>query len=140
MYAFGESLSSISHWASIIGCKVGEEKLIYLGAEIGVSPSSIRYWDPLVSKVQNRLLSWEADHLSIAGRLVLLKASIDSLLSYWFNLFKMPSVVLNKLEQARIRFLWGSTSQGSGKLHLLNWEKVCSQKSVGGIGLNHFKG
>lgn len=31
--------------------------------------------------------------------------------------------------------MWGSTSNGTNKIHLLNWSKVCSQKSEGGLGL-----
>lgn len=103
--------------------------------EIGISPVSLKYWDPLLLKIKNRLRDWNSDHLSIAGRLVLLKASIDSLPSFWFNLFRIPATVLKGIEQTRRRFLWGQTSQATNKMHLLNWKAVCQPKSVGGLGL-----
>lgn len=57
-------------------------KLNYLGTEVGIAPTSIKYWDPLMLKIKNRLKDWNSYHLSIAGRLILLKASVDSLPSF----------------------------------------------------------
>lgn len=68
----------------------------------------------------------------------LLKATIDSIPSYWFNLFKLPVTVLSKLEQIRRDFLWGhntGNNVSTSKMHLLNWEKICVPKNSGGLGI-----
>lgn len=78
LFGFGDYHNSLPQWASILGYEVGISKLVYLGTEIGISPISIKYWDLSLLKIRNRFMDWNADHLSIARRLVLLKASIDS--------------------------------------------------------------
>lgn len=52
--------------------------------------------DPLVNRIDSRLENWKFSNLNMAGRVVLLKSKIDSLPSYWFNLFAMPSGVCQK--------------------------------------------
>lgn len=114
----------------------------YLGANIGESPRLVSYWKPLINRVDLKLKSWDPSSLSMAGRLVLIKSSLDSLPTYWFNLYKIPATVLGQLEQARRNFLWGSkTANGlqKGRIHLLKWDKVCQSKKVGGLGLTSLK-
>lgn len=85
-------------WAAILGCEVGLGDLTYLGTQIGHNPSSVKFWDPLLIKINSRLDSWDSDNLFMAGRLVLLNASLDSIPTFWFGLFKIPQTVLHSLE------------------------------------------
>lgn len=69
---------------------------------------------------------------------MLLRTLLDSLPVYWMNLFSIPKTVIIKLDQCRKQFLWGSHMVNGvkcPKLHLLNWNKVCTGKSVGGLGI-----
>lgn len=137
LYGYGQKSEKTEAWAHFLGCEVGKGPLKYLGATLGSPPSSINYWTPLLNKLQSKIQSYDSSTLSIAGRIVLLKAAIDSIPTYWFNLFKIPSGVVKRIEKMRRLFLWGGTS-GTGakrKIHLLNWEKICSPKSRGGLGL-----
>lgn len=69
--------------------------------------------------------------------LVLLKASLDSVPIFWFNIFKIPNTVLSRLERVRRNFLWGTKKvNGIERMHLLSWEKVCAPKAEGGLDLN----
>lgn len=135
LYGFGDSQGKITEWADLLGCEVGTGKLSYLGTEIGTSPGSIKYWDPLISRVRKKLQSWDVEHVSLAGRIVLLKASIDSLPVFWLSLFKLPVSVLNSLEKLRRSFLWGENTNRPQKIHLLNWDSICWPKGEGGLGL-----
>ena len=127
----------MAEWAALLGCEVGKGELKYLGATLGASPTRLKYWDPLLNKVQARVQSYDSSTLSIAGRTVLLKAVIDSIPAYWFSLFKLPSAIINKIEKIRRKFLWGGKAGNGAKrtLHSLSWNKVCSPKSCGGLGL-----
>lgn len=71
----------------------------------------------------------------MVGRLILLKAAIESLPRFWFNLHRAPETVLKELKQIRRHFLWGASSSSSTKLHLLKWEEICKPKLEGGLGL-----
>lgn len=94
--------------------------LSYLGTKIGESLYSVKYRDPIISRVASRLSQWETEHLSIAGWLVILKSSIDSLPIFWFSLYKIPVTILNKLEQVMRGFQGGHSDRSNKRIHLLN--------------------
>lgn len=122
LFGFGDDHERMAKWASMLGCEIGVDNLLHLSTEIGISPASVKYWDPLVHKLKSRLQEWNTNYISMAGRLVLLKASIDSLPIFWFNLFSIPSTVLNRMEQIRRNFLWGHALQEKKKIHLFKLE------------------
>lgn len=139
VYGFHLQPSQISKWSSILGCQQGNTLFKYLGASIGSSPKKLSFWQPLLKKVDDKIKSYAAERLSIAGRLVLLKAAIDSVPIYWFSLYKIPTTICNLIEAKRRRFLWGEVENASRKLHLLSWERICSPKAEGGLGLYSIK-
>lgn len=125
----------LSRKAEILGCMLGATPFKYLGAMIGASPSSVAFWNPLVDKVRRKIENYDASNISIAGRLVLLKAAIDSVPVYWFSLFKMPQTVISIIDKLRRRFFWGEDQASQKKIHLLNWNSICQRKIDGGLGL-----
>lgn len=130
---------TLNHWAYILGCKVGVAPFSYLGATIGTPANRIQFWNPLKSKVQRKLDTWDASKLSMAGRLILLKAAIDSIPSYWVSLYRVPEQILKELEQLQRNFLWGTSSTFGRKIHLVRWEEICKPKLEGGLGLTSLK-
>ena len=50
------------------------------------------------------------------------------------SIFRMPKIVARRLEKVQRDFLWGGGNLG-GKIHLVNWEMVCTDKDKGGLGL-----
>lgn len=132
----------IREWAQILGCQVGCGSLHYLGAELGISHRKVEYWQPLVKKVQRKLGAWNTDNISMVGRLVLLRAALDSIPSYWFGLFRIPQTIILQLEQIRRNFLWGDKLNlgcHSRKIHLLKWESVCKSKNQGCLGISSLR-
>ena len=53
---------------------------------------------------------------------------------YNLSLFRMPKSVAKRLEKLQRDFLWGGGSF-ERKVHLINWEVVCTQKEKGGLGI-----
>ncbi|KAK1385275.1 hypothetical protein POM88_023010 [Heracleum sosnowskyi] len=94
-------------WATTLSCKIGMWPIKYLGVPPGISQSNIKLWEPLIKRFQNNLNDWASNHLNMASKLVLMKATLDSLPIYWFNFFKMPAGVRKK-NSIRNSFLWGS--------------------------------
>lgn len=70
----------------------------------------------------------------MAGKLVLLKATLDNLLIYWFNFLLMPKSVRDKIDNIRRDFIWGK-----GKLRLTNWNIVTTSKLKGGLGVTNLE-
>ncbi|KAJ9673913.1 hypothetical protein PVL29_023454 [Vitis rotundifolia] len=50
------------------------------------------------------------------------------------SLFRMPKIAARRLEKLQKDFLWGG-GRLERKIHLINWEVVCTQKEKGGVGI-----
>jgi hypothetical protein len=50
------------------------------------------------------------------------------------SIYPAPKSVIRNLDLFRKRLLWQGDSQ-TKKMHLVNWNKVCSPKSLGGLGV-----
>lgn len=135
LYGFHEDHDQLVQWAEMLGCRVGFGPISYLGASIGTPSTSIKFWNPLLDKIEDRLQNLNSDNLSMAGRMVLLKSVVDSMPIFWFTLFRIPMGVLDKMEKLRRQFLWGKSTQNGQKPHLLNWTAICKPKINGGLGL-----
>nr|GEZ52538.1 RNA-directed DNA polymerase, eukaryota, reverse transcriptase zinc-binding domain protein [Tanacetum cinerariifolium] len=85
-------------------------------------------------EIHKRLTSWKAKTLFYGGRLTLLKSVLGTLGTYFFSLFIAPKGVINYLEKLRRNFFWGG-SLDVNKLHWIEWKKVCSLTSCGGLGI-----
>lgn len=97
---------SIIHWTRILGCSSGKFPFQYLGATVGGKPTKKSFRFPLIKKIKTKFAAWKCPSLSKAGRLVLIKAVINSIPSYWFSLNKLPSGVINKIEKIKRSFFW----------------------------------
>ncbi|RVW98468.1 putative ribonuclease H protein [Vitis vinifera] len=54
--------------------------------------------------------------------------------TYQMSIFRMPKIVARRLEKVQRDFLWGGGNM-EGKIHLVKWEVVCTNKEKGGLGL-----
>lgn len=142
LFGFHEDNYDMNYWVSLLGCEVGGNDISYLGAEISSSPKYAKFWEPLVAKFWKKLATWKGKCINQAGKMVLLQATLDSMLVYWFSLFLMPKTVMNQIEKIRKRFFWGVNlvnDKETSKLHLLSWEKICKLKEAGGLGISSLK-
>ncbi|RVW24649.1 putative ribonuclease H protein [Vitis vinifera] len=72
--------------------------------------------------------------ISKGGRLILIKSTMASMPLYQMPIFRMPKSVARRLEKLQRDFLWGGGNL-ERKVHLVNWEVVCTEKEKGGLGL-----
>jgi hypothetical protein len=85
-------------------------------------------------KMDKRLAGWKGRFLSLGGRLTLLNSSLSNVPLYMLSIYPAPKSVIRKLDLLRKRLLWQGGSQ-TKKMHLVNWNTVCSSKSLGGLGV-----
>lgn len=121
-------------WANKLGCRVGNWPLKYLGVPLGISQKSKELREPLVQNFNNKLNNWLSVNLNMAGKLTLMKATLDSLPIHWFNFFHMPVGIRNKIDMIRRKFLWGAD-----KMHLLSWHRVLLDKKHRGLGITNLE-
>ncbi|KAJ9682385.1 hypothetical protein PVL29_018325 [Vitis rotundifolia] len=84
--------------------------------------------------MRKKLACWKRQYISKGGRLTLIKSTLASSPIYQLSLFRMPKLVAKRLEKIQRDFLWGGGSLEK-KIHLINWEVVCTQKAKGGLGI-----
>lgn len=65
--------------ASVLHCRFGALPFKYLGLPIGGDPRREGFWKPVLDTTRSKLLGWNHKHLSIGGRIVLLKFFMYSL-------------------------------------------------------------
>lgn len=106
----------------------------YLGLPLGANPRKIQTWAPVIEKVEKALKPWKSRHISMDGKLTLVSSNMSNLPIYYMSLFRMPTVVANKIEKIQRKFLWGDTEERK-KLHLIGWDKLTRKKKYGSLGI-----
>ena len=74
----------------------------------------IQDWQPVVEKVETHLGGWRGRLLSRGGRLVLVKAVLSAILTYFMSAFRMPAGVRWCLEGVMRSFFWRGTDSARG--------------------------
>lgn len=69
---------------------------------------------PRQSKVAGKLVPWLGRHATMAGRLVLVKAVLTSLVIYYITVLHVPVELLLKIESIRRAFLWAACEKITG--------------------------
>lgn len=103
-----------------LNCRVGVLPFIYLGLPIGANANRKVTWQLVIDKIRNRLVSWSSSHLSLGGKIILLKSVLFALPVYYLSFFKVSVGVANVIESMFQRFLWGS-SDNLRKIHWVAW-------------------
>ncbi|KAJ1686499.1 hypothetical protein LUZ63_017889 [Rhynchospora breviuscula] len=113
--------------------------LHYLGLPLTVARPGRDCFQPLLDKIERKLAGWKGRLLSRSGRLVLVSSVLSSIPSYAMSSFFLPNWLVDAIDKARKRFLWGTDTSGRQKIHLIAWNRICLPKSHGGLGLLDFK-
>lgn len=104
----------------------------YLGCPVTITGSGS--FDYLIQKFETRLNSWKARFLTHAGRLILLKAVLESMPVYAMGTVILPAKVITKLTAIMRNFFWGGDAEKK-KLPYVAWEEISTPKGMGGLGL-----
>lgn len=81
-----------------------------------------------------KLARWKANFLSRGGRVTLIKATLANIPVYFLSLFVIPTQVVLQIKKIQRDFLWNGGGNDKG-LYLVVWDRVCSPKFKGGLGL-----
>lgn len=80
---------------------------MFLGIPICINSRRKDLWAPIVAKLKRRLAVWQNRILSIRDRVVLLNSVLVNILIFFFSFYKASKVVINKIINIQISFLWG---------------------------------
>jgi hypothetical protein len=122
------------HISRLLGIPKSSLLSNYLGIPLtGASARSIS-WDNLLLSISNRMNNWTFRPLNIAARLVLLKSVLQTLPTYLFTALAAPKQIIKAIRNLQRNFLW-HRHQPNKKWVLVGWDKICTPKSMGGLGL-----
>ncbi|XP_074318519.1 uncharacterized protein LOC141655332 [Silene latifolia] len=133
-YCNGVDDSVILHLENKFGMRRGIVPFKYLGVNVTPKRLSILDCDCLVEKIVEKIRGFGARKLSYAGRMVLIKAVLSNIHSYWARIFILPKTVIKKIEGLCRNYLWHGTDNKETPA-LVSWDQICHKKKHGGLGL-----
>ncbi|KAK2638085.1 hypothetical protein Ddye_025880 [Dipteronia dyeriana] len=125
----GKKAVNMPMWVATLKCKATIFPINYLGIPLGSRPSSLAFWRPVVDRIKDRLKPWKRKFLTKSGRVVLIKAMLSSILTYFMSIFKIPLGITLNIEKLQRGFLWGDGIEKK-KIHAVNWETLCAPNSI----------
>jgi hypothetical protein len=111
-------------------------KEIYLGVPLLATRKGD--FEELMNKIFARLNGWKVALLSHAGKVVLIRAVIESLLVYVMSTTMLPRRLSMQITRLIRSFFWGKTDSRR-YMALVGWDKVTLPKSKGGLGIRNLE-
>ena len=90
---------------------MGDFPVKYLGLPLGAHHKALSMWDGVEERMR-RLALWKRHYLSKGERITLIKSTLVSIPIYQLSLFRMPKLVVKRLEKLQRDFLWGGGKPG----------------------------
>lgn len=128
------SPADVSAAQSVFQLRVASSPGNYLGFPLGISnkASDFRF---LIDKTINKIEAWKSKSLSSIGKVTLINSVCSSTLAYYMQCLPIPKAVCLNLDKVLRDFLW-SDGLGNHKMHMVNWDNICSDKKEGGLGIS----
>ncbi|XP_026457145.1 uncharacterized protein LOC113357872 [Papaver somniferum] len=133
---FMSSLDSVTAYGikTVLGFQVGSLPVKYLGLPLLSTRLSDSDCLPLTDHVLARIKSWKASVLSYAGRVLLVKAILSSMLIFWTSFFVLPKKIINFLNSIFRNFLWDGIEL-IYKQPVVSWTIIFHPYKEGGLGI-----
>nr|XP_016496749.1 PREDICTED: uncharacterized protein LOC107815646 [Nicotiana tabacum] len=108
----------------ITGIHRNDFPIIYLGCPIFYAKRKLEYYKPLITKVMDKLQSWQGKLLSVGRRAVLISHVLQSIPMHLLSAVNPPNYVINRLHKLFAQFFW-SSSVGGNSRHWASWNTLC---------------
>ena len=112
---FGLSAEEMAGCSLILSTPIRDLPIRYLGVPLADRRLRIRDWQPVLDKVETHLGGWRARLLSRGRRLIMLKAVLSAIPTYFMSIFRMPVGVQRRLEAVMRGFFLARIPSGGGK-------------------------
>ncbi|XP_057803363.1 uncharacterized protein LOC131018665 [Salvia miltiorrhiza] len=116
----------------------GSLPFVYLGVPIFRGKPKTSHLRAIHDRIINKFGHWKGIQLSMAGRLCLINSVISSSLTHSMLVYRWPQDLLKSLDSSCRNFLWSGDIRKTPGCSV-SWDRVCSHKSEGGLGVRSFK-
>ncbi|XP_058781014.1 uncharacterized protein LOC131655124 [Vicia villosa] len=138
MYAGGLSNERHCTLANILGFSIASPPFIHLGVPIFIGKPKAIHFQALAGKIKLKLASWKANLLSMAGRVILVKSVIQSMMVHTITIYDWPASIIKSIDTWTKNFIWSGNIE-KRKLITVAWSKCCSKAEEGGLGIISLK-
>ncbi|KAK2352799.1 hypothetical protein QL285_090510 [Trifolium repens] len=119
---------------NLLTFQIGSLPFNYLGIPIFRGKPKISWLQSTADKIHAKLSAWKASLLTMAGRVQLVRAVIQSMYTYNISIYSWPVSLIKKIEKDVKNFIW-SGDVDKRKLVTVAWKKICRPLSQGGLNL-----
>ena len=91
------------------------------GSSLGGNPSREVIWNPVIQKVKDILALWKRGFMSKGGRLILIKAVLSSLSTFFMSVFGIPLGWQRESKSSKKIFFWNNDLV-KRKVHAVDWD------------------
>ncbi|WVZ85361.1 hypothetical protein U9M48_032298 [Paspalum notatum var. saurae] len=95
----------------------------------------IRFDEPLIEKIGNRLAGWKRHLLNSAGQLILVCSVLSSMPTYHLSIFPLTAWARKHIDRIRRSFLWKGKAETNGGHCLVRWPLVNKPKDLDSLGV-----
>lgn len=116
-------------------CTIAEFPCKYLG--LPISDTKLRKSDllPWIEKVGDKLPSWKANLMNMAGRAVWVRFVMSAIPIHVLIAIIVPKWFVKAIDKMRRGFVWKGRPQVNGGCCLVSWDKVQRPLNLGGLGI-----
>ncbi|KAK3230732.1 hypothetical protein Dsin_002613 [Dipteronia sinensis] len=124
--------------AAIVGVNLVSCHERYLSLPYFTGRSKRKLFSEIANRVWGKIKGWGERLLSVGGIEILIKAVIQSVLTYTMSLFRLLKGLISKIHPLCARFWWGSNGD-KRKIHWCTWSRLCKSKMKWGLGFRDLK-
>jgi hypothetical protein len=111
----------------------------YLGLPLSLRKPTAAQLQYLVDNIANKLPGWKASLLDKGGRLELVRSTLSAMPIFSMMSLDIPVKTILAIEKIIRGFLWKGRKDVKGGHCLVAWDKVCTPKKWGGLGIPNLR-
>ena len=115
-------------------CKKESFPIKYLGVPLGLHKPTVEQCFPLVTRLQKKIVGLST-FMTLAGRLLLVKSVLNSLLIYLMGCLDVPVTIKTQAIKYLRHCLWRGPDLEDHRPAMVAWSTVCRPKNQGGLGV-----
>lgn len=114
------------------GMDVAQFPMKYLGFPLTGGKLKCSHFDVCYDRIKSMLDRWPVHNTSFAGRLTLVKSTVNGYIYFLVRQGEVPSACLDRMQMPTANFLWG------GGKHYMSWSRMAFPFQEGGLNLRNF--